>query len=80
MPITKRGHQIKPTKREKSTFLIVYISFFYCDLLFDFRLGNPVENVMAHITISNESLNKNGESIIVSGKGMSSTIKVIYQN
>jgi tectonin beta-propeller repeat-containing protein 1 len=34
------------------------------------------ENSVANITISNETLNKSGESIIVSGKGMSSTVKV----
>ncbi|XP_011494826.1 PREDICTED: tectonin beta-propeller repeat-containing protein [Ceratosolen solmsi marchali] len=34
------------------------------------------ENSVANITISNEALNKSGESIIISGKGMSSTIKV----
>lgn len=31
---------------------------------------------VANITISNETLNKSGESIIVSGKGMGSTVKV----
>lgn len=31
---------------------------------------------VASITISNESLTKSGESIIVSGKGMGSTVKV----
>lgn len=34
------------------------------------------ENSVANITISNETLNKSGESIVVSGKGMSSTVKV----
>ena len=31
---------------------------------------------VANITISNESLPKSGESIVVSGKGMGSTVKV----
>jgi len=34
------------------------------------------EASVANITISNESLAKSGESIIVSGKGMGSTVKV----
>lgn len=34
------------------------------------------EASVASITISNESLAKSGESIIVSGKGMGSTVKV----
>jgi len=34
------------------------------------------EASVATITISNESLAKSGESIIVSGKGMGSTVKV----
>lgn len=34
------------------------------------------EASVANITISNESLSKGGESIVVSGKGMSSTVKV----
>lgn len=34
------------------------------------------EASVASITISNESLAKSGESIVVSGKGMSSTVKV----
>lgn len=34
------------------------------------------ENSVANITISNETLNKSGESIVVKGKGMSSTVKV----
>ncbi|XP_014203430.1 tectonin beta-propeller repeat-containing protein [Copidosoma floridanum] len=37
---------------------------------------NDVNDSVANITISNETLNKSGESIIVSGKGMGSTVKV----
>ncbi|KMQ88829.1 tectonin beta-propeller repeat-containing [Lasius niger] len=38
--------------------------------------GDLNEASVASITISNESLTKSGESIIVSGKGMGSTVKV----
>lgn len=38
--------------------------------------GDLNEASVASITISNESLAKSGESIVVSGKGMSSTVKV----
>lgn len=38
--------------------------------------NDMTEASVANITISNESLSKGGESIIVSGKGMSSTVKV----
>lgn len=39
--------------------------------------GDLNEASVASITISNESLAKSGESIVVSGKGMSSTVKVL---
>ncbi|XP_031840486.2 tectonin beta-propeller repeat-containing peroxin 23 isoform X3 [Nomia melanderi] len=39
-------------------------------------MGDLTEASVANITISNESLTKTGESIVVSGKGMSSTVKI----
>ena len=33
-------------------------------------------NSVASIAISNENLNKSGESVVVTGKGMGSTVKV----
>lgn len=39
-------------------------------------MGDLTEASVANITISNESLTKTGESIVISGKGMSSTVKV----
>ncbi|KAF7379139.1 tectonin beta-propeller repeat-containing protein isoform X1 [Vespula maculifrons] len=40
------------------------------------NMSDFAETNVANITISNESLTKTGESIVVSGKGMSSTVKV----
>lgn len=42
-------------------------------------MGDLTEASVANITISNESLTKTGESIVVSGKGMGSTVKVNRQ-
>ncbi|XP_076684983.1 tectonin beta-propeller repeat-containing peroxin 23 isoform X2 [Andrena cerasifolii] len=39
-------------------------------------MGDLTEASVANITISNESLTKTGESIVVSGKGMGSTVKI----
>lgn len=39
-------------------------------------MSDLTEASVANITISNESLTKTGESIVVSGKGMGSTVKV----
>lgn len=42
-------------------------------------MSDLTEASVANITISNESLTKTGESIVVSGKGMGSTVKVNKQ-
>lgn len=39
-------------------------------------MGDLTEDNVANITISNESLPKSGESFVVKGKGMGSTVKV----
>lgn len=39
-------------------------------------MDDLTEASVANITISNESLTKTGESIVVSGKGMSNVVKV----
>jgi len=63
--------------------IIIIKSFFNENVIFlCYRSANSVdasdlsEASVANITISNESLAKSGESIVVSGKGMGSTVKV----
>lgn len=41
-----------------------------------FESSDSTETNVANITISNESLHKSGESIVVAGKGMNKTVKV----
>lgn len=59
-----------------SSHFLLYIIFQYCRSTSSIDAGDLNEASVANITISNESLAKSGESIIVSGKGMSSTVKV----
>lgn len=56
--------------------IFFYIISQYCRSASSIDAGDLNEASVASITISNESLTKSEESIIVSGKGMSSTVKV----